>query len=399
MKTLWLRRLLFLPRLSGVFVVLVTTAPDTFAGKTGDGLLPARVINVGVLPADATTVFAVPVPARWLGGGEHVVVGLQTSCDCLVFRGELPLEASLPEPVSPVPSRPDSVLSGKQEPHVDISLAYTPRETGLWGTDVRLSVTAPSGDEYEQVLRLRGVAFDPSWTISAEEAVTTVVAGAAGASVVDIRGRTLWQAAQVPGSLSMTPRELARAGELKRRPVVLIGNSLDDAAALEEVVRLRQQHGFTNIRIVSGGLAAWMRAGGAVTGRDPSHALQVTPDEVLSASLLADWRMVGPQGEPDAGKHVIPDVLPPSRLSPRPVFPEPRKILLVAEDRAGFLRIEARLPSTDRVRALHLAGGRRALEDAARMQVAAGQEGPRITVLASRGASVRSGPCGGCGRK
>jgi hypothetical protein len=114
----------------------------------------------------------------------------------------------------------------------------------------------------------------------------------------------------------------------------------------ELAARLRLA-GFVDVRFVSDGVAAWIRAGGSVEGIEPSSlkAAQITPAELARAQTTDPWEVIM--------AHEI--------HAHRDVQSSLQRVAVVAADQREYALVEAGLSQDESLPIFFLSGGMEAL--------------------------------------
>ncbi|MEN9358700.1 MAG: hypothetical protein RL095_235 [Verrucomicrobiota bacterium] len=102
--------------------------------------------------------------------------------------------------------------------------------------------------------------LDPTLYVSAADAVK-----ASGVTLIDLRDFAAQQEVQIPGALTMKFSALEAATQLKTGKLILFGSGLL-TYELEVGCKSLAAKGFTDVKILRGGLLAWIAAGGKLTG-------------------------------------------------------------------------------------------------------------------------------------
>lgn len=144
---------------------------------------------------------------------------------------------------------------------------------------------------------------NPAFYVAAADLVGS---SPAGVTFVDVR-RMPPATGTVPGAIHLPLHAVKAMRSLRNRPVVLIDNGWRSPTTELECFRLQQQ-GFTSVRILDGGVQAWMAGGGALTGASGQSCGAISPNDYLSSRDFTDWIVV------DAGVQSQQDILPDNAL-------------------------------------------------------------------------------------
>lgn len=128
--------------------------------------------------------------------------------------------------------------------------------------------------------------------------------GSLGATLVDVRPAPEFQECAIPGALNLSPFELKVRAPLKKRPIVLISRGHEESRWQQERARLLSA-GFRDVRLLRGGMNAWIRQGYPTTGSgDGRRAFSLSAREVLAMRPLSGWVLEG-----DCGSVALRDFL------------------------------------------------------------------------------------------
>jgi rhodanese-related sulfurtransferase len=363
-----------------VFSSPVLAQPSNFLPASGSASGPAMEMNTGAVFLGQTKKIRVPLSSFRFGSGTFVIQAT-TSCDCLVPETGFPVD---------ITDRKTACLE----------FAYTPKETGEWNVEVILELAGEKGLEYRNMI-LSGVACDPAWRIEADEAAGLARSGKA--QFIDLRSASAWQAARVQGSLHLRSGELLRSQSLKKRPLVLIGENLAETTVLTVAAQLRAR-GFFDVRVLSGGVAAWAAAGGMLDGADVGKAYAVAPWEVAASWHQTDWQMlhIGERHETavtESGMVSLPAATTAAGLVSATSGSSASRFLVVTRNDADARSRLEKLPAGMRARVYYLEGGLSALDAQSAVRNGITRNPVPVTVQASsRILIARSGGCGGCGK-
>lgn len=112
-------------------------------------------------------------------------------------------------------------------------------------------------------------------------------------SIVDLRPRSEWVEAHIPGSINMRSGEVASKGFLKDASVVLVDKGYDPYA-LETVCLGLRDAGFSDVKAIVGGVVAWQWHAPMRQIATSSEAMyNLSPEEFISALDGNSWLIVG----------------------------------------------------------------------------------------------------------
>ncbi|OAI43374.1 hypothetical protein AYO41_02020 [Verrucomicrobia bacterium SCGC AG-212-E04] len=141
------------------------------------------------------------------------------------------------------------------------SLMLVPEQAGTLKIEVRIN---HRGILQKSVI-YSAVVTDPG----AAALISAAVAVAErGTELVDVRTEPAFRRLHAAGALSVPLPMFATRSSLADRAVILIGDGFDEAALVAAVRRLPAERKGT-VRIIRGGLAAWVAARGGVEGTEP----------------------------------------------------------------------------------------------------------------------------------
>ncbi len=99
-----------------------------------------------------------------------------------------------------------------------------------------------------------------------EVARATELCSACSAGFVDARPASAYEAGHITGAVHLPPIGHPDEGEvlakLRQFPTVIVYDGNEDCALAERVAQRLAGHGLTDVRVLSGALAAWYAAGG-----------------------------------------------------------------------------------------------------------------------------------------
>ena len=168
----------------------------------------------------------------------------------------------------------------------------------------------------------------------------------AGGAILDLRSPQRFAAAHVKGSLNVSAFALVHDLSRRQQRLVLIDEGFAPAALAELAAKLRGA-GFVDVCVVRDGVAAWIRAGGAVDGNEPSslNAAQMTPAEFARAQKTDPSEMVTAH-EFQAHRRAVSEF---------------QRVAVVAADEREYAPVEAGLAQDESMPVFYLAGGMEAL--------------------------------------
>ena len=185
--------------------------------------------------------------------------------------------------------------------------------------------------------------------------------------LVDVRPAAKTAAVRIPGSIAMPLYVLRTKAFFKTRPFVLVDQGFDQRELAAECRKLRGE-GF-DARVLHGGLAAWQRAGGLLTGnrfeRDKLSVIQ--PRDLHRASRHGAFLAValGPEKTAEAERllpgsiHVTFDGDParlPAQLDRLPKDPG-RDTVVITPEGSDFMAIGQAADTAGLARVFFLSGG------------------------------------------
>jgi rhodanese-related sulfurtransferase len=106
-----------------------------------------------------------------------------------------------------------------------------------------------------------------------------------GAVLIDIRPPPEYAAFHIDGALNATVSEVHTKRFLRGKTIVLIGDGKAEREAYAACARLKT-HGFAQVKVVRGGMPAWLSSGQRVLGRAPNAAqlARLAPAELWAES-------------------------------------------------------------------------------------------------------------------
>ena len=259
--------------------------------------------------------------------------------------------------------------------------------------------------------RVMGFVAEKEWLLSPRE----VLAGPRDQTFfLDVRSAEEFSRAHAPRAMNLPLFSLKSRIEMRSRRVVLFGDGATPESLLAEVLVLRA-HGFEHVAVLNGGIAAWVRAGGAVEGtmKSATRLSSVTAAKFDRSNATNPWLCVAVGTVKRKELELIPmlqaaDVSELEKILEKSVWPVSgglpfRPVLIIVADPRIQARIESRFGGNQAQQLFYLDGGRGALATYHAEQVALARHTDQTFVadsVASRPASrpVVSGRCGSCGR-
>lgn len=112
--------------------------------------------------------------------------------------------------------------------------------------------------------------------------------------LVDVRRDEEFSKASIPGSINLPLYAVKTKAFLKTKTVVLLNNGVNYASLEQEAVDLIIRHGFSQVRILTGGLGHWRDAGGELTGNsfDLEKLNLVSARDIFVDKNYDDWLVV-----------------------------------------------------------------------------------------------------------
>jgi rhodanese-related sulfurtransferase len=305
----------------------------------------------------------VPLELPFTNTGEKPVqLGvITTSCDCLQTT-----------------EGPGSIVA----PGAVIHLPFTYRGTKPGRVSITVLISGVEKNQMIENATVSGFVADPSWMISPAELLARKDVPV---FVIDTRRAERYQQAHLGRSINLPLFAVKTRSDLRDKAVVLVDEGFAPDVLLDEVNRLRVM-GFTEVRVLLGGVIGWMRAGGAVEGAPSISAVevaQVSPAEVERARRTTPGESIEAAHPEDVLRAVAPA--------------DSRPLLVIASEPTVSAQIEARVgPSTKRP-VYYLAGGKKAWADYQIEQTAlAAHTGQILQTKPSLARPMASGGCGAC---
>ncbi len=165
------------------------------------------------------------------------------------------------------------VLSGNKMPE---ALKDIKQANGVCVLDGAAAKTAMQAQEGTS-------AADLTCAIAVPDALTLL--GKSDTVVVDTRSTNEFASFQIEGSLNLTVSELRHKTFLRDKAIVLVGSGKAERVLYEACTDLKK-NGFKQVRVLRGGLTAWLSYAQPLGGRSPSaYALgQLSPEELWAES-------------------------------------------------------------------------------------------------------------------
>lgn len=137
------------------------------------------------------------------------------------------------------------------------------------------------------------------------------------AHLIDMRKKDQFEAFHINGALNMGVTQLGTKAYLRESPLVLLGEGKGDRELYLTCAQLKQ-NGFKEVRVLQGGMTAWIAQGLPVLGQAPGlpQLMRLSPAELLQEGNFANNVFVI-AGRLDAWKKLLPQeaTLP---LTPKP---------------------------------------------------------------------------------
>jgi len=109
---------------------------------------------------------------------------------------------------------------------------------------------------------------DPDLSCAIAPADLEALQARAEAMLIDVRPMTEHQSFRINGALNMTVTELRTKSVLRTKPLILVGNGKAERELYVACADLKAR-GFTQVKVLRGGMPSWLAKGGAVQGRAP----------------------------------------------------------------------------------------------------------------------------------
>ena len=284
------------------------------------------ITPLGVLYAGEESTLELPYLNE--GSGPVRVESAETSCECLV-----------PQFV------PTDVPVGETR---TLTFTYRSNTTGRMRVDIKYF-----GASAATVLKQRsvsGIVVDRKLFLTSEQLRS--FQNSEDVLLVDLRAPDRFEKVHLPRALNLPAFVLKHRADLKTRKLVLIDEGIAPAFLAEEALRLRES-GFGTIYVLEGGIAAWIRSGGAVEGVASSAlaASHITPAEFLRSQKTDQWQVINAAESDSAWQSLV--TVRTGRVAPR--------VLVVAPTDASYAGIDNRLTAKTDARVFYLTGGANAL--------------------------------------
>lgn len=103
--------------------------------------------------------------------------------------------------------------------------------------------------------------------------------------VVDTRRSNEFEQFHVNSALNLSASEVMHKAQLRNKAIVLVGNGKLERDLYSACAELKSK-GFTSVKVLQGGMPAWLEAGQPVSGRAPDVALlrRLEPSDLLAES-------------------------------------------------------------------------------------------------------------------
>jgi rhodanese-related sulfurtransferase len=225
--------------------------------------------------------------------------------------------------------------------------------------------------------------------------------------VIDTRSPDRFARAHIPRSLNVAAFAIKSRADLRGQLLVLVDEGFAPALLLAETVRLRRA-GFAQVVVLDGGLAAWIRQGGATEGAEsiPMAVMSLPASDFVRTRPDVEWRVleIGNRNPGVLPLDFAAEVDRPEDLAKAlhnfgasASGRQAPRMLVIAPDQATCARIEARLGTTNPAPIYYLTGGRATFDAYRREQVALVQKPHQlIQIRPDRGRSVAAGGCSTC---
>jgi rhodanese-related sulfurtransferase len=124
-----------------------------------------------------------------------------------------------------------------------------------------------------------------------------------GIVIADTRTATEFGAFHLAGAMNMALTSVHSMGFLKNKTVILIGNGKAERELYAACGRLKT-YGFQGVRVLRGGMPAWLATGQPVLGRpsDADQSPQLTPTELWIESRFDSNLVLASAGREDMGR-------------------------------------------------------------------------------------------------
>jgi len=160
--------------------------------------------------------------------------------------------------------------------------------------------------------------------------------GSVETTLVDIRPAMEFQECAIPGALNLRPVELKVRPALKNRPIILVSRGHDEARWLQERTHLLEA-GFRDVRVLQGGMNAWIRQGHPTTGSNGGRrAFSISAREVVALRPLTGWVLEG-----ECGSGALKDFLGVGAVISPSAAPDAQRVLRMASPERSLPAQEA----------------------------------------------------------
>jgi len=342
------------------------------------GGLRAEIVPLGVVFKGEQT----PLELTYTNKGKTAVhiTQIDPSCDCIE-----------------VSSAPGEVPAGAT---INIPLVHHAENTGT--VEVTISLLGAKPSEVVKTYTVAGFVAEPSWLLSPREAQGK------GLTLIDTRDLGQFSKLHMVHAINIPAFALKTRTDLRGSKLVLVDDGVSPVDLLAEASTLRQQ-GFTQVFVLSGGLAAWIRTGGRVEGSTQSvlGVARISAADFARASRAGKWEVV------EIGEALTPlpetaNVIKLSAtddigrvlvsLSKNFAQGMSPNILLIAPSNASHAKIEAQLGPAGHLPVFYLNDGMKALAFFHHEQVeSASNTGRLFKSAVARGVPIIAGGCSSCG--
>jgi rhodanese-related sulfurtransferase len=349
-----------------------------FLALAVSGGLRAEIVPLGVVFKGELT----PLELTYVNKGKTAVhiAQVSPSCDCIEV-----LQA------------PGNVPAGAD---VKLSLVHHAENTGTVEVMIQLLGDKPS--EVIKTYTVAGFVADRSWILSPREAQGK------GLVLIDTRDPGPFSKLHGVHAINIPAFALKTRTYWHESKLVLMDDGVSPVDLLAEAASLRQQ-GFAQVFVLSGGLPAWIRAGGRVEGSTQSvlEVARIFAADFARASRAGKWQVV----EIGDALTPVPETANVIKLSATDNIERalvslsrnsapgmPPNILIIASNNASHAKIEAHLGSAGHLPVFYLNDGMKALAFFHNEQArAASNTGLVFKSAAARGVPIIAGGCSSCG--
>jgi rhodanese-related sulfurtransferase len=122
-------------------------------------------------------------------------------------------------------------------------------------------------------------------------------------TIVDVRDKGSFEIFRIPGSLNVALPFVRAHPELKSSRVLLVGEGYDAGALTRALAQLAGE-GFSTVYALRGGIAAWVRSGGAIEGNARAARGCLAIPAWAAADLVKEpgWKLLHVDGNESAAK-------------------------------------------------------------------------------------------------